>query len=217
MKRLVSAFLCLSIIGGIASCSKETTITKSNDEVTTTTTAQDTEETVSDDEISAIGDIDVDEGLLSVTVTIPADIVGEDESQETVDKTVADKGYISGTYNADGSVTYVMTKAKHKEALKELSESLDKSLQEIVDSEDYPNIVEIAHNEDYTDFTIRYKGDEVGFGDSFTILVYYYAGAFYGVFSGNKADNVHVAFVNADTGAVIQEADSKNMGSSETE
>lgn len=217
MKRLVSVLLCLSIIGGIAACSKETKITKSSDEATTTTTTQDTNDTMSDDEISAIGDIDVDEGLLSVTVTIPADLVGEGESQETVDKTVAEMGYISGTYNADGSVTYTMTKAKHKEALKELSESLDKSLQEIVDSEEYPNIVEITHNDDYTDFTIKYKGDEVGLGDSFTLLVYYYAGGFYGVFSGNKPDNVHVTFVNADTGEIIQESNSKDMGTSETE
>ncbi len=217
MKRLVSALLCLSIVGGIAACSKETTITKSSDEATTTTTVHDTNETINDDEISAIGDIDVDEGLLSVTVMIPADLVGDGESQETVDKTVKDKGYISGTYNSDGSVTYTMTKAKHKEVMKELSESLDKSLQEIVDSEEYPNIIEITHNENYTDFTIKYKGDEVGLGDTFTLMVYYYAGGFYGVFSGNRPDNVHVAFVNADTGEIIQEANSKDMGTSETE
>ena len=217
MKRLVSVLLCLGIVGGIAACSKETTITKSSDEAITTTTAQETYETMSVDDISAIGDIDVDEGLITVTVTIPADFAGEGQSQETVDKTVADKGYISGTYNSDGSVTYTMTKARHKEVMKELSESLDKSLQEIVDSEEYPNIVEITHNEDYTDFTIKYNGGEVSLGDTFTLLVFYFAGGSYGVFNGNRPDNVHVAFVNADTGEIIQESNSKDMGTSETE
>ena len=217
MKKIVSILLCLSIVGGIASCSKDTTITKSSDETTVAVSSNETQDTMSDKEINAVGDVNVDEGLLTVSVTIPADLAGEGESQETVDKTVAEKGYISGTYNSDGSVTYTMTKAKHKEVMKELSESLDKSLQEIVDSEEYPKIVAITHNENYTEFTIKYKGEEVDIGDSFTLLVYYYAGGFYGVFSGSRPDNVHVVFVNAETGKTIQEANSKDFGNSETD
>ena len=219
MKRIISVLICLGIIGSVASCSKETTITKSGDDATTTTTtsAQDTNETMSSDQMNALGDIEVDEGLITVTITVPADLAGEDASQDTVDKTVVENGYISGTYNSDGSITYTMTKAQHKQTMKDLSESIDKSLQDIVDSEDYPNIVEITHNEDYTDFKIKYTGEEVGFAESFTVLIYYYAGGIYGVFNGTRPDNIHVAFVNADTGEVIQEANSKDVATSETE
>ncbi len=38
-------------------------------------------------------------------------------------------------------------------------------------------------------------------------------GGMYGVFSGEKPENVHVEFVNADSGEVISSGDSKDMGS----
>ncbi len=218
MKKIISVLICLGILGGLTSCSKETTITKSSEEVTATEASeQDTKETMSSDQIDSVSDIDVDEGLLTVTITLPADLLGEEMNQEAVDKAVSENGYISGTYNDDGSVTYTMTKAQHQKVLKEYTESLDKSLQDMVDSDDYPNIVAITHNGDFTDFTITYAADEVSLVDSFSILVYYAAGGYYGVFSGTSPENIHVAFVNADTGEVIQESNSRDMASSEGE
>lgn len=220
MKRVISVLLCLSIVGGVASCSKETTITKSTGEVTTTTTtesAQDTNETMSLEDAAALGDIEVDDGLLTVTITIPADLAGEDSSQETVDKVVEEKGYLSGTYNSDGSITYTMTKAKHKQIVEDFVVNVDETLQGFVDSEDYPNILAITHNDDFTDFVITYADEQVALGDSFTVIVYYYAGGMYGVLSGDRPENIHVAFVDADTGEIISEANSKDAGSSESE
>ena len=220
MRRLLSVFLCFCIICSVASCAKQTTITKQSDDVTTTasvtdTSTQDTSESLDNDQLSAIADVKVEEGLFNVTVTVPADLTGEDASQETVDKAVAENGYVSGTYNSDGSVTYTMTKAQHEETMKKLSESLDESLQDIVDSKDYPGITEITHNEDYTDFKIMCSGKEVGLAESLTFLVYYYAGGMYGVFNGKRPNNIHVEFVNSKNGDVIQEADSSKIESGE--
>lgn len=217
MKKAISILICLGILGCMSACSNETTITKSSDEVTTTTTTTDEQaETMDSEQMAAIGDIEVDEGLLTVTVTVPADLVDEGTTQESIDEAVKSGGYISGTLNDDGSVTYVMTKAKHDEVMKSMAESFDQSLQELIDSGSYPNILSITHNDDFTDFTIEYAGDEVGL-DSFTVLVYYMQGAYYGVFNGSRPENVHVAFVNSESGEVITECNSRDMASSESE
>ena len=100
-------------------------------------------------QLEAIGDVDVDKGLFNVTLTIPKDFVGE-TTQEKLDESVKEKGYKSATLNSDGSVTYVMTKAQHEEMLVGIRESIDKSLSEMVESSDYPNITNVEHNDNYT-------------------------------------------------------------------
>ena len=57
--------------------------------------------------------IEVDENLLTVELTIPADFVGE-TTQEELNQTAKEEGLKSITLNEDGSATYVMTKKKHK-------------------------------------------------------------------------------------------------------
>ena len=216
MKKLLVLLICVGLLG-MSACSKDTTITKSDDDSNTTaaetTSLDESKETLGMDSISDFADIDVDEGLLSVTVTIPADLVDEGTTQETVDSTVKEKGYLSGTLNDDGTVTYVMTKAQHSQAMKELTEGFDKTLQDIVDSEDYPNIISITHNDDFTDFKIGYAAEEVGLVDAFSVIVYYYVGGLYGVFNGNRPDNIHVSFVNSETGEIISESNSSSLGS----
>lgn len=200
MKRILALLICFGMLGASACSSKETTITKSESGETTS---------------SSSGGIEVDEGLLTVTITIPADIIGE-ISQADLDKQLAEKGYKSATLNSDGSVTYVMTKAKHKELMKEMAAEFDKSFQEMLNDEE-SSIVSITHNDDFTEFKIGYDGDEVGLADSFTVLVFYMAGAMYGAFNGKTPENVHVVFVNSKSGETIQEGNSKNLGDSSDE
>jgi hypothetical protein len=53
---------------------------------------------------------------------------------------------------------------------------------------------EIKHNETYSVFDVTMDTDTVGLGDSFTVLAFYMYGGLYGIFSGNKVDNVIVNF-----------------------
>ena len=163
---------------------------------------------------NGLGDIDVDEGLTEVTITVPADYVG-DSTQEDLDKEVQEKGFISATLNADGSATYVMTKNQHKELMEQIAQSIDETLAGYIGSEEYPNITAIEANENYTVFTVTTKSTELSFAESFLVMGLYMYGGLYGIFSGEKVDNIHVDFVNADTGKVIDTADSKDMDDSE--
>ena len=67
--------------------------------------------------LAALGDVEVESGLFNVTLTVPAEFVGTERTQADYDALAAENGYKSVTLNADGSVTYIMTKAQHQEIL----------------------------------------------------------------------------------------------------
>lgn len=165
------------------------------------------------DQINALGDVNVDKDLFDVKLTIPKDFIGE-TTQEKLDAAVKEKGYKSATLNDDGSVTYVITKAQHKEMLDEIKKTIDKGLEDMVKSSDYPSITNVTANNDYTVFTVTTKNEEPDLAESMSVLALYMYGGMYAIFSGESTDNIHVDFVNDATGKVIKSADSKNMGES---
>lgn len=161
--------------------------------------------------LEAIGDVDVEKGLFDVTLTIPKDFAGE-VTQEELDELVKEKGFQSATLNSDGSVTYVMTKAQHKEMVDGVAEKIKNALSEMAESADYPNITDISANDDFTVFTVTTKNSTPDMAESFVVLGLYMYGGMYAIFNGETAENIHVDYVNADSGEVISSADSKGMG-----
>ena len=155
--------------------------------------------------------IEVDENLLTVEMTIPSDFIGE-TTQEELNQTIEEEdGIKSITLNEDGSATYVMTKKKHKDMMSEIKTSIDEELQAMVGSEDYPNFTKVEANEDYTSFKITTTSTELDLAESFSVMSFYMQGGLYNVFNGTPADNIHVDFVNATSGEIIESADSSDM------
>lgn len=154
---------------------------------------------------SASGDgLNVEKNLFSVTLTYPASMVDEGTTQDSLnDEIKGIDGIKSATLNEDGSVTYIMTKAYHKQIVDDMAQTIDESMAEMVGSEDYPNFTNVEANEDYTVFTVTTKSKALSLDESLSLLQFYTEGAFYSVVSGNNADSIHVDFVNADTGEVI--------------
>lgn len=168
-------------------------------------------ETTSDlSELDALGSVEVEEELFDVTLTIPKDFVG-DSTQEDLDKLCEESGFKSITLNDDGSATYVMTKSQHKTLMEEYRAQINSSLQEMVGSEDYPDITAIDVNDDFTEFTITTKSAELSTNESLSVMVFYMYSGLYAVFSGETADNVTVNFVNADTGEIISSSNSSDL------
>ena len=164
-----------------------------------------------DTNLDSLGDIEVDEGLFDVELTIPADFA-DGATQEDLDKTANEKGYKSATLNSDGSVTYVMTKAQHKKMMDEMAEEINAELQGLVGSEDYPNFTKVEANSDYTKFTISTTSTELDLAESFSVINFYMQGGLYNIFNGTPVDNIHVDFVNAESGEIISSSDSSDMG-----
>lgn len=223
MKKVVAIMVAVSVFGCVivgcgsksASVEEEQSVTEEAKD-TSADAMQATESSTEIDmsQLEAIGDVEVDKGVFDVSLNIPKDFVG-DTTQEELDKSVKEKGYKSATLNSDGSVTYVMTKAQHKEMMDEIRKSIDQSLSEMVGSEEYPNITDITANDDYTNIKVTTKSTELGLDESFSVISLYMYGGMYAIFNGTHADNIHVEFVNEATGEIIDTADSENMGKEE--
>lgn len=155
--------------------------------------------------------IDVNKNLFDVELTIPADFIGEDVTQESLDESIVDnEGIKSVVLNADGSATYMMTKTAHAEMLNSVKASIDEGLADMVNDTDY-SITAIEHNGNYTEFTVKTDDEEVGMADSFSVLTFYMYGGMYAAFSGNAVDNIQINFVNSSSGEIIKTANSSEM------
>lgn len=147
--------------------------------------------------------LDVDKNLLSVEITVPANMV------EDIADTVA-QGEEEGfqvTENEDGSLTYKMSKARHKELMGELKANFQETLDEIASSEDFASIEEIKANDDFTEFTMvvdkeKYENSM----DVFATIPLGMAGAIYMLFDGQEPDsnfNIQIHMESLENGEVF--------------
>ena len=212
-KKLIALTLTFAMLTGCgAGASSSATTSSSIDSPSSTVVTSSAVSEGSSDvlsELDALGKVEVEKNLFDVTVTLPAEYVGE-QTQEDLDSAAAEIGY-KVTLNEDGSATYTMTKAQHKELLASLATSMQNALSEMAGSEDYPNITDVSANNDFTSFTITTQNEEIDMAESFAVLAMYMYGGMYGCFNGKSPDNIHVDYVNADSGKVISSADSKDL------
>ena len=183
-----------------------------NDDTQSETIVSSTEGDIT--KLDAIGDIEVEENLFTVEITVPSDFVG-DTTQDKLDSTANELGYKSITLNDDGSATYIMSPKQHRQMMEEIANNINSSLSDMVGSEDYPNITDISANEDFTKCTIATTSTELSLAESFSVIGYYMYGGMYNIFNGTPVDNVHVDFVNADSGEIIISSDSSDMEDTE--
>ena len=163
---------------------------------------------------SDAGSVSKDEGLFNVTIVYPADYVSG-ATQEQLDQEVAESGggIQSATLNEDGTATYVRSKAYHDKLLQDMADNINSELNAMVGSEDYPNITAVEATDDFTSFTITTTSTELSMDEAFSVLSLYFYGGMYGIVAGEQPENIHVDFVNADTGEIIESSDSSDAGS----
>lgn len=215
MKKILCIILSFSLLASLCACgSKNSGPTEPSNIPTEADDHSSEVNESSDDEmgIGSIGDVGVESGLFDVTITVPADFLDEGITQEDLDAQAKDRGFKSITLNDDGSATYIMTKAQHKEMMDGIKQSIDDSLSEMVGSEDYPSIVSIETNDDYTEYKIVVNTEDVGLAESFLVMGFYIFSGMYHVFNGTEPGNINVQYINETTGSVIQEANSDDMG-----
>ena len=108
-KRIVATMLILSMaLSGCGSSGSADTATTSTQKVEDTSSTED-----AFSELDALGDVEVDKNIFDVTITVPADYVG-DVTQEELDAQAKESDIHSITLNEDGSATYVMSKSDRK-------------------------------------------------------------------------------------------------------
>ena len=159
------------------------------------------------DQLAAIGDVQVENGVMTVSLNVPADLA-KNIRQETIDAGIGTQ-YQAAFRNQDGSITYKMTKEQHQAMLEQLAVSFDNSLQEMIDDEKY-TISNITRNNDFTVFDISLDGAEPSVSDSFAAFGLYMYGELYGVFNGKRLEHVIVNYLDSN-GNLIDSDDSATM------
>lgn len=211
MKRALSIVLAVMCIICLAACGQDapaatepaTTPAATVPAATEPVTEPVTEPTVTEPEENT-DTVQIDESLLTVTLTIPLSYLGADaESYELDDDFVAEQGYISAEVTEDGNLVIVMTKARQKEILDTLVNGIDEMISNYVGGEETPYIQEITFTEHFTEFTV--KVDREGYEKAeydMTPASLSLSAAFYQLFAGIPA-NITVNVVDAVTGEVL--------------
>ncbi|MGI8315893.1 hypothetical protein [Halobacillus mangrovi] len=165
----------------------------------------DTEATSSDEDKDT--SISVDKNLMNVEVTLPKTFF---EMQQTDFEQVKAEAEAAGVKevvdNGDGTITYKMSKKKHKEMMQEMEKQMKASIEDIKTSGDFPSIKDIKANSSFSKITMTVDQEayENSF-DGFATMGVGMTGMFFQVFDGANPDdyNVMIEVVNADTGEVF--------------
>lgn len=213
MKKVLSLTLALAMVLSLCSCGGQSGGTAAPS--ASSAPAAPADGSAGADASSSGGNekIEVDSGLLNVTITVPATFMEEGATQESLDATAKEKGYKSITLNEDGSATYVMSKAKHKEMMDALRQEINNSLEEMVSSGNYPEVVSASVDKDITKFTFKVNTEELSLETSFLSLGCILIGGMYHVFNGVAPEDFDfvIQYVNAETGEVIEENGAKDL------
>lgn len=220
MKRLLSALLFLSIFFGLgfypvsasaktgSPCSKLGSTTTASGK--TYTCIKKNNKLVWNNGVkskSSDAGVTVDKKVFSVVITIPASFYeGTKVTQKQLDADAAKDGIGKPTLNADGSVTWRMSKAEHKKVMADMKKSLDDYIQEAID-ESPGALRKISYDKEMKEFKVfvnksRYEEDlSVGtLGWGIGILA-----SFYQMFnSGVKDPQISLQFIDETTGKVFE-------------
>ena len=191
MKKFIAIILCLTFALSMSACSLGGKITTDS-----------TEESESK--------IEVDKGLLNVTVTIPASMYNtflEDGEKPDYDEIKAEAeadGYKSCTVNADGSVTYVIPKSVYNQKLEELRTETAESFDKMATDDSYESFTKVEYNKDFSEIKVYVDSAKYSDWDSISALGFYISGAYFQAFSGVQGDKIDVVvkYIDKDTGEV---------------
>lgn len=136
-----------------------------------------------------VGGVTVDRGLLDVEVTVPASFFEGQDVGQVVAAARAEGREVEA--NADGSVTYRMTRSEHSEFMSELRTTLLDGFDDL--PTDFPSIQGATANGDFSKITLTVDRDafENGF-DSFAMVGVAFGAGFYQLFDGTASDDIRV-------------------------
>ena len=211
IKKFLSLLLCVILVLSLVGCGQSATPAEDNtaDTAPATTAAPEateppaTEVATEAPTEAAPETVEVDEGLLTVELTIPASYFGDmDMSTFDTEAYVAENGFLSADLDENGSLVVVMTKAKQREILDGMAASIDDMITGYTTAEDTAYIKEITYGEDFSSFTMSV--DREGYENSFdaTAISLVISAGFYQMFAGVEA-RVDFVVLDAATGETI--------------
>lgn len=163
------------------------------------------------------GDIEVDKGLLDVTITIPAnffEFLSTDEQPYTAESWAAsatDPRIKKAQVNEDGSASFTISKSDHKLMMQEMHDSIANSIESLKES--YPSVRGLEVNNDCTEITLIVdKAGYEGSFDAFAVFSLELQGAMYQAFNGTSESEVIVNVKDEASGEIFDSSSTKDIG-----
>ncbi|RKN86379.1 hypothetical protein D7M11_03555 [Paenibacillus ginsengarvi] len=199
MKNIFSALLLSLLFMIVMGCQAS----KNEDKATNAAPAAAESNTGSKEESQKIN---VDKGLLDVEVTLPASFFNGQDLDQVIEKAKTD-GVKEAKKNADGSVTYKMSKAKHAEMMKNFEDAIVKMVDDLKSGKDFKSIKAVDVTKKYSEFTVTV--DKNAFENSFDAIGLLGVGMssmFYQSFNGVASDKMKTTIQLKDqaTGTVFK-------------
>ena len=161
---------------------------------------------------SAEQTIKVDKKLLNVEVTLPAIFVEKGEEMGDVLKLTDDdkeNGISKKVENADGSITFTLSKAKHKEMLQEMQTGAEDVINELLNDENFTSFKELTFDKKLRNLkvTVDREAFENSF-DGFGVLGLVFYSLFYQVLDGRTEEEIQmdVTYIDSLTQEVFDTA-----------
>lgn len=165
-------------------------------------------------EAASGGDIEVEKGLLNVTITLPAsfftllDVSGDGSyTAQTFADNATDSRLKDVTVHDDGSLSFAISKSEHKAMMDEMRQEILGYGADLQES--FSSIKSLEGTDDCTHFTLRV--DRAAYENSFdalALLTVQMQGLLYQAFNGTPDAAVVVEVVDDATGDVIAARDS---------
>lgn len=187
MKKLLAVFLVIAMVFSLAACGAS-------------------EEEKDKDEIQ------VDENLINVDITLPADMFEGQTDQEIVAE--AEEGGYKCVVNEDGTVKYTMTKKQQKELLQGMKDQVDEGIQGYLEGEDeIASFEDVQYNNDLTKFTIKVNENYGDSGEGWAAFSLLLTSAYYQRFAGVADDDMDcvISYVDAESGEELDHISLKEL------
>lgn len=204
MKNICTFLLAVIMLLSLTACSSSTN-TESPSASDNTATVESDETSSQEDQVeqqTSGGEVQVDEGLLNVTITLPASYF-EDMTDFDPDTYANEQGFKEVAVNEDGSISITMSKTKHNELMAQMKASLDQTFMELVEAEDTPYIKAVTASDGYT--TVTVDVDKAGYESAFdmTPLVIGISAMLYQQYDGSEL-HCEVIIRDVDSGETLK-------------
>lgn len=149
-------------------------------------------------------EVSVDKSLLSVEITLPPDFAGDLSGFDKEVYLDENPGIKDVEVLGDGSLKLTMSRAKHKELMEQMKESIEESMNALMTDEETSYIRDVKTSNDFSkvDVFVDREGYENSFDlSSLTIMM---SVGFYQVFQGNEFE-LALRYIDEVTEEVIEE------------
>ncbi|MFZ0475203.1 MAG: hypothetical protein WAM18_07020 [Halobacillus sp.] len=129
--------------------------------------------------------IEVDKNVTGVSVTIPKTFFEiQNQDFDRIKAEAKDKG-INEVIDNGSTVTYKMSKSKHKELMKEMEKQMTAAIEEIKNEDNYSSIQDIQATDSYSEFMLSVDREEYENSlDGFAVMGLGVTGMLYQLFDG---------------------------------